>query len=121
MQYCIFSHCTKLININIPSGITAIGSHAFEYCVNLRNIIIPSTVKNIGEYAFNECTALSSITCNATTAPTIYNNTFYELKKCGTLYVPQGSGNSYNNVWMKGTSSYTCCYLINHNWVLVEQ
>lgn len=80
-----FKSCDSLKSINIPSGIKAIGSGAFEYCSNLSsvnipdtveeiqsdafvfckslsNIVIPDSVKKIGESAFNSCYSLTNVT-----------------------------------------------------------
>jgi len=67
---------------------TYIEGFLFTQCTNLTSINIPSTVTDIGDYAFNECN-LSTITCNAMTAPsTSYISTNADN---GTLYVPVGS------------------------------
>ena len=110
-----FSDCIKLKNITIPSGITSIGYNTFSRCKSLTTIEIPSGVTTIGDYAFEGCTSLTGITCNATTAPTIRDNTFNGIKTGGTLYVPVGS--TGYNVWM-GTGNY---YLGKYNWTKVEQ
>lgn len=53
---------TSFNELQYFTGLTAIGSHAFEYCTSLSSITIPNTVKSIGEYAFYECTSLTSLT-----------------------------------------------------------
>ena len=102
-------------NTVIPNSVTSIGSGAFSGCTSLTSVTIPSSVTNIGSDAFHNCTSLTSVTVEATTAPTIQNNTFSNIKTNGTLIVPSGS--SGYDVWM-GTGNY---YLGKYNWTKVEQ
>ena len=57
----------------VPSGVTAIGSHAFYSCGSLRNVIIPDSVTEIGRSAFYDCTNLQSLeipeSCRGSIAP----------------------------------------------------
>ena len=46
------SYCETLENVEIPEGITEIGSSVFLGCTNLRSITIPSTVSSVGAGAF---------------------------------------------------------------------
>ncbi len=57
-----FYHCTSLISIDIPEGVSVLGGSAFSFCTALTNIVIPDTVSSIGAYAFEDCYALTSIT-----------------------------------------------------------
>lgn len=47
--------------LTIPSGVTTIGSHAFDYCTSLKNITFPNTLTSIGEDAFNNCISLDNV------------------------------------------------------------
>ena len=102
-------------NTVIPNSVTSIGSGAFSGCTSLTSVTIPNSVTSIGSDAFHNCTSLTSVTVEATTAPTIQNNTFSNIKTNGTLIVPSGS--SGYDVWM-GTGNY---YLGKYNWTKVEQ
>ena len=115
MDDSVFNKCISLTTATIGSGVTSIGSYTFAECRGLTSVTIPDSVTSIGNSAFTYCTSLSNITCNATTAPTIQNNTFYNVKTNGTLYVPQGS--TGYNVWME-TRNY---YLGKYYWKKVEQ
>ena len=57
-----FSHCYSLASITIPNGVTSIGTAAFNYCCYLASITIPNGVTSIGQDAFNSCYSLASIT-----------------------------------------------------------
>ena len=85
--------CKGLTSLTIGSGVTSIGIRAFDTMANV----------------------LDNITCLATTAPSIYYNTFY-VKSGGTLYVPIGS-TGYNN-WQSNNPQYLLGYW---GWTLVEQ
>lgn len=110
-----FGYCNNLSSVTIPDGVTVINSVAFTNCRSLTSITIPSGVTYIGEEAFRQCSGLTSITSLKTTAPTIDNNTFIDVKTNGTLYVPAGS-TGYDR-WM-GTGNY---YLGKYGWTKVEQ
>ena len=113
-----FATCSGLTSITIPNSVTSIGASAFSSCSGLTSVTIPSGVTSIGQSAFYNCTSLITITSNASTAPTIYSQTFRLVKTNGTLYVPIGS--SGYNAWMAVGSSYNY-YLGNYNWTKVEQ
>ena len=110
-----FEICSGLTEITIPNNVTTIGGDAFSNCSGLTSVTIGSGVTSISNYAFNSCSSLISITSLATTAPTIYSSTFYNVKTNGTLTVPSGS--SGYEIWM-GTGNY---YLGKYNWTKVEQ
>lgn len=47
-----FEDCTKLKSINIPAGVTSLGSKAFNSCIGLTTVTIPSGVTTIGQSCF---------------------------------------------------------------------
>ena len=57
----MFSGCSALTSLTLPSSVTKIGKYAFEYLVTLTSLIIPSNVTEIGEYAFVNCRGLTSM------------------------------------------------------------
>ena len=61
----VFTNNTQITSFNELSnftGITSIGSQAFNGCTGLSSITIPENVISIGGEAFNGCTGLASIT-----------------------------------------------------------
>ena len=81
-------------SINIPSGVTHIGSDAFWGC-GLTSISIPESVTSIGTYAFY-CTSLKNMYCYGKTAPKTEGEIFYDVNlNRGTLHVPAESIDTY--------------------------
>ena len=56
-----FENCSGLTSMKIPSGVTKIGDCAFKYCSGLTSMIIPSGVTKIGVGAFSGCSGLTSM------------------------------------------------------------
>lgn len=104
-----FMGCGSLRNIILPSGITSLGANCFNSCSSLQEITIPSGVTVVGNYCFQYCSSLKRIICNASVAPTVYQSTFYNVAKNGTLFYPSGSDYS---AWLANTTYYLGLY----NW-----
>ncbi len=110
-----FGDCTGLTSVTIPNSVINIGGNAFNACTGLTNVIIGNGVTSIGHNAFIGCSSLTTISSLATTAPTIYNSTFQDVKTGGVLTVPSGS--TGYDTWMS-TEDY---YLGKYNWNIDEQ
>ena len=112
-----FLSCTDLLSVTIPNSVTSIGGSAFggafNGCDSLTSITIPDSVTIIGEQAFyqctgltsatignlvcrllletnKDCTILSSLSCLATTAPTLGTDVFLNVLTT-TIDVPIGA------------------------------
>ena len=110
-----FSGCTGLTGCTIGSGITSIGAGTFSGCSNLYEINIPSGVTSIGANAFSGCSSLYEIYCYSVTPPNTNGNfIFGGITEYGTLYVPTGSVNSYEQ-WYNFTNE-----LVPQNWEIAE-
>ena len=57
-----FQSCGNLTRITLHEKITSIGFSAFAGCNSLANILIPNSVSNIGDAAFESCISLTSMT-----------------------------------------------------------
>ena len=111
----VFQGCTSLTGVAIPSSVTYIDASAFKDCPSLSRVVIPQNVTSIEMDAFAGTTALTSVTCLATTPPSLYNsgvfsNTTYNN---ATLYVQPNSLSAYqsavgwqNFINISGTASY---------------
>ena len=56
-----FQDDSNIHEINISSGVTAIGDYSFYNCQNLSKITVGTNVISIGNYAFAKCPLLSSL------------------------------------------------------------
>ena len=65
----------NMTSITIPASVTTIGHGAFMRN-SLTSITIPASVTTIGDNAFSENNSLTSITCEATTPPTLGTRVF---------------------------------------------
>jgi len=56
-----FSRCSYLCEVTLPSTLTSIGATCFSWCGSLESITLPESLEELPTYAFNEC-ALREIT-----------------------------------------------------------
>ncbi len=102
----VFLYCDALKSIIVPEGVTIIGSDTFEFCPNLNSITFPSGLTEIGPWALKGANKLASITCKATTPPSIGNDAFGGVNSSIPVYVPAASVEAYKaaNGWSKFTN-----------------
>ena len=56
-----YEHVPDIKTVELPEGLTSIGSAAFDTCGHLRRINIPDNVTSIGDFAFAGCDVFTSI------------------------------------------------------------
>ena len=89
-----FSGCNSLIQASLPEQLEKIGNNAFATTA-ISGLVLPATTKELGNSIFSGCNNVTNITCYATTAPTIQNDTFPEsFKETCTLTYPSDSNYS---------------------------
>ena len=92
----LFTGCHSLSAFTIPNSVTSIGYDAFWNCNRyLTSITIPSGVTLIDDEAFMWCDNLRSVTCLATTPPTLGTNVFKGANSNLRIYVPASSLETY--------------------------
>ena len=95
-----FTNSEEITEITLPSSLKTIDERGFANC-GFTSITIPSGVTSIGYQAFSYCTGLTSLTCEATTPPTLGSGVFYKITRKTSdmssipLYVPSGSVAAY--------------------------
>ena len=95
-----FMNAEEITEITLPSSLKTIDEQGFANC-GFTSITIPSGVTSIGYRAFCYCRALTSLTCEATTPPTLASGVFYKIRSSTSsissipLYVPSESVAAY--------------------------
>ena len=101
-----FSGCTGLANIIIPATVTSLGEGAFRNCTALAKIEIPSNVTSLGASAFQGCSALTDITFKTPSKvggiTSIGEYTFYDCRSLTSIEIP-------NSVESIGIRAFSCC------------
>ena len=109
----VFSQCSSLTSISIPSSVTSIGNGAFSGCSSLTSISIPSSVTSIGNGAFSGCSSLTSISIPSSVT-SIGNGAFSGCSSLESITLPfvgdsvKESTDTYQYPlgYIFGTSSY---------------
>ena len=96
-----FEYCRGLISVTIPNSVTSIGYRAFYYCTGLTSIEIPNFVTSIGSDSFSSCSGLTSVTIpNSVTFIGTY--AFYNCSSLSSIEIP-------NSVTTMGTNPFLDC------------
>ena len=99
----VFNNCGLTGSLTIPAHITSIGEMAFLDCSGLTgSLTIPAGVISIGAAAFHNCPFGEIHLLNP--IPTIYSENMFESGS--TIYVPAGSGASYEKSWADGNYTF---------------
>ena len=77
----------SITSIDIPQGVTNIGSQSFNQCRDLTSVTIPDSVTNIGSYAFCNCNSLVSVTI-PDSVTSLQANTFINCNNLTTVIIP---------------------------------
>ena len=102
--------------------VSTIGERAFYRCPYLKNLTIPETVDRIENEAFYDAfldSSNSSVTCLATTPPSISPYAFDSAIESMTLYVPVGTMAAYrsHSVWGQFASIVELSYSFEVNGI----
>ena len=54
-------YAERILRVNLPEGLTAIGNRAFSGCTALTGVRIPASLQQVGENAFSGCTAMERV------------------------------------------------------------
>lgn len=86
IQPWVFSGCTNLTSVTIPTSVTKIGQYAF-YNSGLTSVEIPSSVTMIGESAFEYCQKMTSVNI-PNTLTSIEPSTFQFCSSLTSISIP---------------------------------
>ena len=95
----MFSDCSKLQHIELPSTLTGIGVNTFYNCVSLDDIVIPAGVTKIFDSAFQNCTRLRNVTFLSETPAELGKYVFLGLPNDYVFYVPETAVEAYKSAW----------------------
>ena len=77
----------EIQRLELPSGLTSIGSMAFYGCTGLSAVDLPDTVRKVGRYAFSGCSRITMLDLGSS-LETIGMGAFYDLRKLTSLRFP---------------------------------
>ena len=116
---------TEVTSVNIPSGVTSIGTEAFYRCTSLESITIPDSMTSIGYGAFKVCSSLASITI-PDSVTSIEEELFGNCQSLASVTIGNGVtsiGNgafvncsSLANIYYKGTEEQWNAITKGTNW-----
>lgn len=97
-----FNGCSSLALIELPSGITSIGDDTFYGCTSLALTELPSGITSIGSYAFRNCTSLA-LTELPSGITRIGDYAFYGISSILSLTIPIATPPTIGNSVFSGT------------------
>lgn len=101
-----FYGCLKVKEIVIPEGVTEISDYAFTNCQTMKSYTFPSTLQSVGNGMFANNYAIREIISNGTVPPDMHENKLNQGASFKIdVYVPEGSIEAYEAAW--GTTYYT--------------
>ena len=101
--YNLYLNDTLMTNVEIPDGVTEIGSFSFRDCISISSVVIPKSVNSVGTDAFNGCINLQTIYVLPTTPFSINYWSFSNIHDNAVVYVPLGCVDVYKSTpdWNK--------------------
>ncbi len=81
--------------LKVSEGVKNIAESAIRYMGKLEEVFLPSTIEDIATGNFTWCKKIKSIVCEAVTPPTYNGEDFAYIDGGATLYVPEGSIETY--------------------------
>ena len=103
-----FENCTSLECIHIPEGITVIEENTFSGCTSMTNLTMPQSLEKIGSRAFSNCTSLTDIVIPDGT-------TNIESGAFSGCYALSNIGMGNNVISIGSTAFYRCTSLTSIN------
>ena len=99
LSACTF-YRSKIVRFVAPSGLTTIAAAnsnrgVFEGSAYLLEVDLPSTLTTIGTRAFRDCNHMTTLTCRATTPPTFGSYALTNTSALAHIYVPSDSVAAY--------------------------
>lgn len=96
-----FSICRELTTVSLPNTLKSIGVCAFDSCRKLESVNMPDSVESVGANAFNSCIALSRVTLSKNLKK-IPANAF---RACAMEYIilPEGLENIAEHAFLECT------------------
>lgn len=122
-NYCFYNcYNSNFSTIEIPEGVTSLGSNCFRYCYSLKTVTLPSTCASLGTYCFAGCRQIKDLTCNRIAAPSTSTYTFgsstgsgtntytgYTTRGSNTLWVKQGATGYDSGLWSSPLQNASYC------------
>lgn len=107
--------------VSIGRGVEKIGEYAFCGCA-FSSITIPDNVEILDKGAFVYCSGLTSITCEATTPPTLGSYVFDNTNNA-PIYVPCDSLEAYKSAenWSNYADRIQCIEPATPKWIATYQ
>lgn len=85
----VFSGCTSLTTVSIPSSITTIPLGTFKGCTSLSTVVLPSNLISISDQAFMNCYVLKSVSLPPS-VKIISGRAFYGCVRLESIVLPSG-------------------------------
>lgn len=79
----------EILRLELPKGLTSVGTLAFYGCKNLTAVSIPDSVKTVGGYAFAECSGMKLLSLGSG-VNYIGECAFSDCRSLAALRLPQG-------------------------------